>query len=221
MKNYIISNSSSVDPILFVFWHTLRLNFFPNHVYADYATVQPVAVQGRGPGGLVPSLFLDQTEARRPEGRIFFFFFLDTGPPLISGSGWLPPPPHPTPPHPRFISRSGSATMHLYDLCVWTVSCFPIQETPLVSIITPRLWGTVGPGWSNGHKRTPMRQCPLPLSSFPSPLALLSFLKRDDWGRVRNETIAYPYSLFSFYVFWSWPLPLRLLAAVFKPRKLH
>ena len=27
----------------------------------------------------------------------------------------------------------------------------------------------------------------LPFSSFPSPLALLSFLKRDDWGRVRGE----------------------------------
>ena len=27
----------------------------------------------------------------------------------------------------------------------------------------------------------------LPLSSFLSPLALLSFLKRDDWGRVRHS----------------------------------
>ena len=27
----------------------------------------------------------------------------------------------------------------------------------------------------------------LPLSSFPSPLALLSFLNRDDWGQVRHE----------------------------------
>ena len=28
-----------------------------------------------------------------------------------------------------------------------------------------------------------------PLSSFPSPLALLSFLKRDDWGRVRYNNV--------------------------------
>ena len=30
----------------------------------------------------------------------------------------------------------------------------------------------------------------LPLSSFPSPLALLSILKRDDWGRVRFRNTA-------------------------------
>ena len=28
------------------------------------------------------------------------------------------------------------------------------------------------------------------LSSFPSPLALLSFLKRDDWGRVRHLVLS-------------------------------
>ena len=44
-------------------------------------------IQGRGPGGppLSP-LFLDQTEAEKR-------FFLRLGLPLISGSGWLPPPP--------------------------------------------------------------------------------------------------------------------------------
>ena len=36
-------------------------------------------------------------------------------------------------------------------------------------------------GWWEGGKGRD-----LPLSSFPSPLSLLSFLKRDDWGRVRH-----------------------------------
>ena len=43
-------------------------------------------IQGRGPGGLDPLLFLDQTEAQRAEKN----FFGD--PPLIKGSGWLRPP---------------------------------------------------------------------------------------------------------------------------------
>ena len=41
----------------------------------------------------------------------------------------------------------------------------------------------------------------LPLSSFPSPLAPLSFLKRDDWGRVRQHcnvgTMLQPFELMS------------------------
>ena len=63
----------------------------------------PVADPGEEPGGggasLLP-LFLDTTEARRPKR-----FLLETAPPLIKGSGCLPPPP----PHP-FISGSGSGT---------------------------------------------------------------------------------------------------------------
>ena len=42
----------------------------------------------RGGGGAVPPFFLDQTEARRAEKT-----FSDTRPPLLSGSGGLPPPP--------------------------------------------------------------------------------------------------------------------------------
>ena len=50
-----------------------------------------------GPGGPAP-LFLDQTEARRVEKNFF-----ETAPvPLISGSGWLFPPPPPP-----FVWRSG------------------------------------------------------------------------------------------------------------------
>ena len=50
-------------------------------------------IQGRGPGGLDPLLFLDQTEAQRAE-RIFFGdpppyqrFWMTVPPPLISRSG--------------------------------------------------------------------------------------------------------------------------------------
>ena len=41
-----------------------------------------VADPGEGPGGPTTPLLLDQTEARRVEKKI-----LETGPPLISGSG--------------------------------------------------------------------------------------------------------------------------------------
>ena len=44
-----------------------------------------VADSGQGP----PPLCLDQTEARRAERN----FFWDRLPPLISGTGWPPPPP--------------------------------------------------------------------------------------------------------------------------------
>ena len=43
---------------------------------------------GEGPGGPGPPLFFDQNEARRAEK-----IFLRDRPPLISGSGWPPPPP--------------------------------------------------------------------------------------------------------------------------------
>ena len=64
-------------------------------------------IQGRGPP---PPLFLDENEARRA-GKMFFLRpapplppylrIWMTAPPLISGSGWPPPP---------LIWRSGSAT---------------------------------------------------------------------------------------------------------------
>ena len=57
-------------------------------------------IQGRGPGGAAPLLFLDQTEAQRA-GKNFFGDEL----PLISGSKWPAPPPPPPP----LIWRSGSA----------------------------------------------------------------------------------------------------------------
>ena len=53
-------------------------------------------IQGRGPGGPTPPLFLDQTEVRTAE--IFFlgggeiFFLRPPPPPHISGSGWPLPP---------------------------------------------------------------------------------------------------------------------------------
>ena len=49
-------------------------------------------IQGRGPGGAAPLLFLDQTEAQRA-GKNFFGDEL----PLISGSKWPAPPPAPQP----------------------------------------------------------------------------------------------------------------------------
>ena len=61
-------------------------------IAARYSTVaDPV----EGPGGLVPSLFLDQTEARRFENN----FFGDCPPPLSQSLDDRPPP---------LISRSGS-----------------------------------------------------------------------------------------------------------------
>ena len=50
--------------------------------------IEPVAEPGEGPPR--PPLFLKQTEARRAKK-----YFLETGVPLISGSGWPPPPPLP------------------------------------------------------------------------------------------------------------------------------
>ena len=61
---------------------------------------RPVADPGEGPGGPGPPLFLHQTEARRAEKNFF-----ETGPLLLSGSGWPDPPPPPP-----LIWRSGSAT---------------------------------------------------------------------------------------------------------------
>ena len=69
------------------------LNFF----LAPQKRLSSVAGPGEGPRGPGPPLFLDQTEAQRDEKCVF-----KNRPPLISGSGWPPPPPS--------IWRSGSAT---------------------------------------------------------------------------------------------------------------
>ena len=69
----------------------------------------PVADPGEGPGGRGPSpLFLDQTEAQRPEKIIF----LRPGPsPYLSV--WMSVP--------SFIRRSGSATLYISILFLCTI----------------------------------------------------------------------------------------------------
>ena len=69
-------------------------------IAARYSTVAD-PVEGLG-GGPVPSLFLDQTEARRFEN----YFKLESAPPLSQGLD-----DRPCPPPPPLISRSGSGTV--------------------------------------------------------------------------------------------------------------
>ena len=69
----------------------------------------PVADPGERPGGRAPSpLFLDQTEARKAEKKIW-----GNRLPFSSNlSKGLDDRPQPSPPLPFLISRSGSGTVH-------------------------------------------------------------------------------------------------------------
>ena len=149
-------------------------------MYADYGTVQikeavkktfpysPVADPGERPGGSVPSLFLDQTEAR--------------GPPPLSQD--LDDHHHPPPPYLKvWISHCSLCLMHFNDLCVWTVNFFPIQETPLVSIY-------------NSQQQAQARQCATFLPDHVHADCARDEWCSSAYNETIAK--AYPYSLFSF-----------------------
>ena len=98
---------------------------------------------------------------------------------------------------------------HCYWLVVWAVSGCGMEQsiiftpTPIAYVwrwlVPSRLsWERREARWVMGRRKGERRRFSLSFSSFPSPLALLSFLKRDDWGRVSV-----------WRVFQSWKLILR------------
>ena len=85
VKHYVLSYMSRVVVVGLRAYHLNVPKLNTQHMI-DPSHDHTVADPGEGPGGPAP-LLLDQTDAQRAEKH----FFWDR-PPLISGSGWSPPP---------------------------------------------------------------------------------------------------------------------------------
>ena len=105
--------------------------------------------QGKGPRGK-PPLFLDQNNAWRAKKK----FFLRSGTPLISASGWLlltPSPPSPTP-----IWRCGSATGRIvYKEKIEIRPCIKWLLSRLKSLKTTLIFSNCQPQNKVAYKRWP------------------------------------------------------------------